>query len=122
MSEKAADSTRSTVSSFLPLNPRDVLILMALAQEPLHGYALIQEAEALSEGRVRMDPANLYRSLKRMERDALVEEAPDDPGPERRRLYRITPLGRSVVSEEADRLWLLAEAARARDLLSPGDR
>lgn len=126
MTERTDETDFSKASAFLPLNPRDVLILLALAEEPLHGYGLIQEAESLSEGRVRMDPANLYRSLKRMERDGLVAEARDtEPGEQltdRRRVYGITALGRTVVAEEADRLRRLAEAAQARDLLTPDSR
>jgi DNA-binding PadR family transcriptional regulator len=106
---------------FLPLNPRDVLILLALAEGALHGYALIKHTEELSEGRVRMDPANLYRLLKKLVRDGLVEDAGEPEGAsdgQRRRCYAITELGRAVVGAESERLARLAELARERDLLS----
>jgi DNA-binding PadR family transcriptional regulator len=106
---------------FLPLNPRDVLILLALAEEALHGYALIKRTEELSDGRVRMDPANLYRLLKKLVRDGLVEDAGEPEGVsdgQRRRCYAITELGRAVVAAESERLARLAELARELDLLS----
>jgi DNA-binding PadR family transcriptional regulator len=110
---------------FLPLAPRDVLILLALVDEPLHGYGLIKGTESLSDGRVRMDPANLYRALKKLARDGLVEDAETsdaaDPDGQRRRYYGITPLGRAVVAAESERLARLTAVARARDLLPSSD-
>ena len=107
----------------IPLNPRDYLILLCLTGGARHGYGLVKEIEEQSAGRVRVDPANLYRSLKRMIGTGLVAEADDedigepDSG-ERRRYYRITPFGRDVVRLEAARLAELTELARARDLLT----
>ena len=105
-----------------PPNPRDFLILLALAGGALHGYGLVKAIEAESEGRVRMDPANLYRALRRLQRDALIEESsgPDSNGGPERRYFRLTPIGRRIASEEAARLSRLAKLARARKLL-PGD-
>jgi DNA-binding PadR family transcriptional regulator len=112
-------------TSLIPLNPRDYLILFALVGEDRHGYGIVKEVEAGSRGGVRLDPANLYRSLKRMTADGLVEEAErptgaDDPS-DRRKYYRITPLGRKVVELEARRLADLTAAARAIELI-PGGR
>lgn len=128
-SEEAAAAAEP--ESFLPLNPRDVLILMALAGGPLHGYGLIKEAESLSDGRVRIDPANLYRVLKKLVRDGLVAEADTaswvsdgasgDGSAPKRRDYQITGLGSAVLAAETERLARLAEVARARDLYSPSD-
>jgi len=105
-----------------PPNPRDFLILLALAGGTLHGYGLVKAIEAESEGRVRMDPANLYRALRRLHRDGLIEESsgPDSNGGPERRYFRLTPMGRRMASEEAARLSRLAKLARARKLL-PGD-
>lgn len=105
----------------IPLNPRDYLILFALVDRERHGYGIVKEVELGSRGQVRIDPANLYRALKRMITTGLVEEADrratGDVADERRRYYRITRLGREAVKLEAARLAELTAAARARDLL-----
>ncbi len=109
----------------LPLAPRDFLILLALVDGALHGYGLVRAVEEESEGQVHMDPANLYRSLRRMERDGLVEET-SSPAPEsaeeRRRYYSLTSFGRRVVSAEAARVSRLARAAEAKRLVPRGAR
>lgn len=108
-------------SALLPLAPRDFLLLLALSDGPCHGYGLIEACERLGGGRVTMDPANLYRSLKRLGRDGLVADAGRRPsrqaGGERRRYYEITSYGRAVVVVEAQRLDALAELARRRRLI-----
>ena len=103
---------------FLPLTPAVFHILLALAQGPRHGYAVMQDVEARTGGVVRMGPGTLYGSLKRMVAAALIEEAGDaeDEG-ERRRHYALTPLGRTVLQAEAERLESLVDAARARRVL-----
>lgn len=105
----------------IPLNPRDYLILFALIEENRHGYGIVKHVETGSRGGVRLDPANLYRSLKRMAGDGLIEEtdapAADDATADRRKYYRITRLGRQVVELEARRLAELTTAARALELL-----
>jgi DNA-binding PadR family transcriptional regulator len=111
-------------TSLIPLNPRDYLILFSLVDEDRHGYGIVKHVEAGSRGGVRLDPANLYRSLKRMTGEGLVEEtaAPpiDDDDANRRKYYRITRLGREVVELEARRLAELTAAARNLSLL-PGE-
>jgi DNA-binding PadR family transcriptional regulator len=107
------------ISGFLPLAPRDFLILLALADGPQHGYGLIKAVAAATDGAVAMDPANLYRALRRMHRDGLVAET-TAPGVERRRDYALTTLGRRVLVAEAQRVDTLASAARARKLLPRG--
>jgi DNA-binding PadR family transcriptional regulator len=113
---------RREPTDLLPLAPRELLILLALAAGRSHGYGLIQECERLSDGRVAMDPANLYRTLKRLVRDGLVEDAgkapSDEAGGERRRYYAITALGQQVVAAEAERIGRLAEIARERALIA----
>lgn len=108
-------------SDLIPLNPRDYLILFSLEGGDRHGYGIVKDVEHDSGGHVRIDPANLYRSIKRMISTGLVEDVGDrasaDAGDERRRYYRITSLGREVVSLEAARLADLTAAARARRLL-----
>lgn len=108
-------------ASLIPLNPRDYLILFSLAGEERHGYGIVKDVEVGSHGRVRIDPANLYRAIKRMMATGLVEESgarsADEAGSERRKYYQITALGQEVVKLEAARLAELTVAARARDLI-----
>jgi len=108
--------------SFLPVAPRDYLILFSLAGGDRHGYGIVVDVAESSERRVRLDPANLYRSMRRMVANGLVEDAGEDQGmdgsADRRRVYRITALGMAVVRREAARLASLTESARARGLLS----
>jgi DNA-binding PadR family transcriptional regulator len=109
----------------LPLHPRDFLILFALVDGDQHGYALVKRVEEESDGEVRMDPANLYRSLRRLERDGLVKELPvrtRDADADRRRMYRLTDFGRRVVAAEAVRVRRLARAAEAKRLIPGQER
>ncbi len=114
-----ADETATRVASLLPLPPRDYLILFALVDGPRHGHGILKSVEAGSGG-VLFDPANLYRSLRKLHRDGLLIEATDRTSVSRpiRRRYKLTPLGRAVVTAEARRLAMLADAARARRLVS----
>ena len=112
-------SPTEAAAALLPLQPRDYLILLALADEPLHGHGLLKAVEAQAGG-VLFDPANLYRLLRKLERDELVEEVEPAGRREesRRRQYALTTLGRSVLMAESNRLARLAEAARARKLVT----
>lgn len=106
----------------LPVNPKDLLILLTLAEGPMHGYGILKSAEERSKGSVRLDPANLYRALQRLERDGLVEDGGEGPASESggapRRYHRLTTFGRDVLGAEANRLADLTEAARGLGLLS----
>lgn len=103
-----------------PLQPAVFHILMALAEEDRHGYAIIQTISGQTEGRVRIGAATLYRSLQRMLEDGLVSELDERPTPEeddeRRRYYRITPTGRKVAKAETQRLADLVRLARTSGL------
>lgn len=110
------------VASRLPLPPRDFLILFSLSDGPSHGYGILKEVDEESEGLVEMDRANLYRALKRLARDGLVEEATGveraaSTGGGRRRYYALTVLGQRVVEAEAQRIVALARDARERGLV-----
>jgi DNA-binding PadR family transcriptional regulator len=105
------------LSAHLPLHPRDFLILFVLVDGELHGYGLVKAIEEESEGDVRMDPANLYRSLRRLERDGLVVESEGEGDVERRRCYGLTALGRRVVAAEAARVSRLVRRAHAKKLI-----
>src|SRR3954453_19385094 len=108
------------VRAHLPLKPIDLEILLALADEERHGYGLVQAIAAHTDGLVALDPGNLYREIKRLLADGLVAEAgqrsADDAGGERRRYYRITPLGGRVLAAELERLRALLNAPGTRAL------
>ncbi|MCA9738256.1 MAG: helix-turn-helix transcriptional regulator [Gemmatimonadota bacterium] len=101
----------------VPLNPRDLMILAVLAEQPQHGYGIIKAVEARSRSGVQLDPANLYRSLRRMSGDGWVEEVEAD-NDDRRRTFALTPSGRGVLATELRRLEALL--AEARPLLAEG--
>ena len=105
-------------TSFLPLTPAIAHILLAVADQERHGYAVMQEVERITDGAVRMGPGTLYGTIKRMLAAGLIEEMEERPDPsdddERRRYYRATPLGRSVLDEETARMASLVAAARAK--------
>ena len=106
-----------SVDELLPLQPATFHILMALAGEDRHGYAIIQEIAARTDGAIRLSAGTLYRSLQRMLEQGLIEETEDRPAPdeddERRRYYRITRFGETVARAEARRLQELVRLARA---------
>jgi DNA-binding PadR family transcriptional regulator len=105
----------------MPLRPIEFHILLSLAGEERHGYAILQEVASLTEGELQPEPGTLYRALHRMLRDGWVVESTRRPAAdvddERRRYYRLTPLGRRVATAEAARLERLVLAARASRLL-----
>ncbi len=116
-----AEPSDQAVYSLLPMKARDFLILFALVDGERHGYRVLQEVEQESDGKVKLDPANLYRSLSRLMERGLLVESEHRPAPEldkaRRRYYSLTLLGRRVVEAEAARLAKLADAARAKKLI-----
>ena len=105
------------VDELLPLQPAVFHILMALAEDDRHGYAIIQNVAERTGGAVKLSAGTLYRSIHRMLEEGLLAEIDDRPDPEeddeRRRYYRITPLGRNVARAEAQRLIDLVKMARA---------
>jgi DNA-binding PadR family transcriptional regulator len=105
------------IDELLPLPPATFHILLALADEDRHGYAIIQEVEARTNGELRLSAGTLYRSIQRMLEQGLLVETGDRPAPEeddeRRRYYRITALGTAVAKAEARRLTQLVRMARA---------
>src|SRR5437868_10737883 len=106
----------------MALRPVEFHILLALAAEERHGYAILQEVETLTDGGLSLEPGTLYRALRRMLKDGWVAESSRRPAAdvddERRRYYRLTPLGRRIATAEAERLSRLVTAARANRLLS----
>ncbi len=97
----------------LPLAPRDLLILAVLAEGPLHGYGLIKAVEARSQSGVLLDPANLYRVLRRMSGKGWIQRAEAvESGDDRRRTYEIAQDGRALLTAELARLERLLDQAR----------
>jgi len=105
-------------SAFLPLPTATFHILLALRDEEKHGYAIMQDVEALSDGAVKIGPGTLYGSIKRMLADGLIEESDERPDPDmddqRRRYYRCTALGERVCRAEVERLTKLLKNAFPR--------
>ena len=99
------------VREHLPIAPRDLLVLAVLAEGPLHGYGIIKAVEARSSAGVLLDPANLYRVLRRMSRLGWIERT-EAGGDARRRTYAIARDGRTVLTAELRRLEALLEQAR----------
>jgi len=101
--------------SFLPLPQAQFHVLVALTEGDKHGYAIMQAVERSSNGVVRMGPATLYGTLKRLVDHGLADELPGRPAPgddQRRRYYRLSGLGRQVCAAEADRLAGLVRMTR----------
>jgi DNA-binding PadR family transcriptional regulator len=97
---------KEKTSRFLPLSPAALHILLALAGEDLHGYGIMLEVARQSEGQYKLGPGTLYDNLRKLMTQRCVEEvqrraADEDP---RRRYYRLTGLGRRVLSAEVARL------------------
>jgi DNA-binding PadR family transcriptional regulator len=114
-----ADASREA-DSFLPLPPATFHILLALADDDRHGYAIMQDVAARTKGALRLSAGTLYRSIQRLLEQGLIVEPRERPRPddddERRRYYRITALGTAVAKAEARRLAQLVRMARARGL------
>jgi len=96
-------------------------ILVALADRERHGYSILQDIAARTDGKVRLSPSTLYSAIRRLLEEGLIEELDERPDPanddERRRYYRLTSQGRKVAIAEARRLERLLADARATGLL-----
>ena len=109
------------VQEFLPLTPTELHILLALAGGERHGYAIMQEINDQTAGRLRVGPGSLYGTIKRLLGHKMIVETEERPdaslNDERRRYYAMTSLGRKVLSAEARHLAELVELARAKRVL-----
>lgn len=105
-----------SAEDFLPLKSDVLLVLLALASQPLHGYGIIRDVDERSDNQVVLQTGALYRMLRVLLRDGLISEcdAPRDAASddERRRYYTLTALGDSVVSAEVARMSRLVRAAK----------
>jgi DNA-binding PadR family transcriptional regulator len=103
-----------------PLTPAMFHVLLALAGDDLHGYAILKEIELRTSGEVKLSTGTLYGIIKRLLNDGLIIERRERPAArddERRRYYRLTPQGREVAAAEAERLEKVVALARSRHLL-----
>jgi DNA-binding PadR family transcriptional regulator len=106
----------------LPLTESTFYIILSLAPDPKHGYAILQEVEALSDGRLVLSTGTLYGALKRMLESGWIERVPDplpDENTRERKAYRLTKLGRRILNVETARLRRLLGLAELR---AEGDR
>jgi DNA-binding PadR family transcriptional regulator len=107
--------------SFLPLKTHWFHIMLTLADGEQHGYGIMQEVLQRSNDKVRLWPATLYGSIKRLIEAGLIVESEERPAPElddaRRRYYRLTPLGRRVLDAECERLQELVRTIRLKQSL-----
>ena len=107
--------------SHLPVKPLVFQVLLALADGERHGWSLVRDVQQRG-GFGRIMPGNFYRTLRAMLADGLIEDSPDRPKAaeedERRRYFRLTPLGSKVAVAEAHRLEAAVLEARAKRLLT----
>ena len=103
------------IEGLLPLKPKVLHILLALVDGPRHGYSIMQEVAARTDGQVRVWPAAMYGTLRELEERDLIEESDKRPSDddERRRYFVLTPLGTRVLSAEVRRLEAIVDHARA---------
>jgi DNA-binding PadR family transcriptional regulator len=116
-----AHTNNSLPENLLPMTPAVFNILLALADGEKHGYAIMLEVEANTNGEVKMGPGTLYGSIKRLLAAGLIEETEERPDPQmddqRRRYYRLSGLGRNAVRAEATRLQSQVSLARQKQVL-----
>ena len=105
----------------LPLTPAVFHILLSLLRKDRHGYGIMQEVNSYTEGRLRLGPGTLYRSIKQMLAEGLIIELDERPDPalddQRRRYYRLTDFGQRVLKAETERLEHIVNVARAKQRL-----
>jgi DNA-binding PadR family transcriptional regulator len=110
--------TKLNPQKFIPLKTQWFQIMLSLAGEEQHGYGIMQEVLERTHGKVRLWPATLYGSIKRLIEADLIEESEERPAPElddaRRRYYRLTTLGRRVLDAECERLQELVRTIRVK--------
>ena len=115
------NADQNKAESFGPLTPAMFHVLLALAGDDLHGYAILKEVGLRTGGKVRLSTGTLYGIIKRLLNDGLIAELRTRPAEseddERRRYYRLTPKGRHVAAAEAERMDEILSIARSRNLL-----
>lgn len=110
----------SSAERFLPLSNAEFHILLAIADEERHGYAIMQEVRKSTQGLIRLGPGTLYRCIQELLEKGLTIESGRYPAAnedQRRRYYRVTSLGRRVLSAEARRLSEVVALAKSKRVL-----
>jgi DNA-binding PadR family transcriptional regulator len=105
---------RNKTADAKPLTEPVFLILLSLAERPRHGYALMQDIDALSNGRVRMSTGTLYGALRRLLEDEWIERFEQDDTSREKQAYRLTRTGRAQLRTELERMRQLTSAAATR--------
>jgi DNA-binding PadR family transcriptional regulator len=100
--------------SALPLTEPVLLILLSLAEQPRHGYAILQDVERMSDGRVKLSTGTLYGALRRLLEDGWIEQFEEEESPRGRRAYRLSSDGRRNLQLEVDRMKQLTKLAALR--------
>jgi DNA-binding PadR family transcriptional regulator len=117
-----ANAISPNPNDLLPLTPAVFHILLALAENEKHGYAIMKEVEVNSNGQMTMGPGTLYGSIKRMLELSLIEESDERPDPalddQRRRYYQQSTFGAKVLKAELDRLNYLIGVAKSKRAFS----
>jgi PhnB protein len=112
------EQTPQDIHTFIPLSSAVFHILLTLLDEDIHGYQIMKKTTDITNGAIRLGAGTLYRSLQQMLKNELIEAFESDVHAhqdERRKYYRITPLGRAVLLEESQRLYHLVQLASQHD-------
>jgi DNA-binding PadR family transcriptional regulator len=117
--------SRPSLEDLLPLKPVELLVLTMLTGGERHGYGIRADIAEHTRGAMRLEAGNLYRSIRRLELDGLVEESGRRPAAdaddERRRYYRLSALGKRVLAAEMLRLRALVQLAESRRIIGPAE-
>jgi DNA-binding PadR family transcriptional regulator len=116
-----AMAPRQDPKSQIPLKPVELLVLSMLSAGDRHGYGIRQDIIEHTHGEMELEAGNLYRTIRRLETDALIDEASGSSSStdERRRYYRLTPFGRRVLATELERLRDLVRLGEERRVIGP---
>jgi DNA-binding PadR family transcriptional regulator len=102
------------IPSFEPMTEPVLLILLSLSTQPRHGYAILQDTERISDGRVRLSTGTLYGALRRLLEDGWIERFEDEDSSRGKQAYRLTSLGRRNLQQEVARMKQLTRVAALR--------
>ena len=97
-----------------PMTEPVLLILLSLASQPRHGYAILRDTEDMSDGRVRLSTGTLYGALRRLLEERWIERFEDDDSSRGKQAYRLTSLGRRNLQQEVARMKQLTRVAGLR--------
>jgi DNA-binding PadR family transcriptional regulator len=115
-------TTKRNVEDYLPMSAVEFAVLLVLNDGESHGYAIVKSIEERTEGQISLLPGNLYAILQRLQDSGVIARKSATGTNDRRRNYRITPLGRKVAAAEAERMRRMVEAAAAGKLIGDTGR